>query len=154
MAVIVGESSGVVSGEAAFDLMSNRCDFFEIGEEAGEDVWLQGVVAGDEGQEEFVFNGRLFSKNGGSATLIDGFPKSDPPAGWSKHPDINGDGWELRDEAGETVFGFSKVDNICFVKLGLHNADGAFAAIPGQGGLITNNIKVQIGTGSGAIKIS
>jgi hypothetical protein len=153
MAVIVGERSGVSEGQPAFDLLSNRCDFFEIGQREGEDVWLQGELAGPD--KEFVFNGRLFSADGGHATVIDGFPKSDVADGWTKQQDLDTGGYSLKDQNGETVFGFSVVDTVCYVTVGLHRKDGGFAAIPGQGGLVTDGaITVKIGQGGGAIRIN
>lgn len=151
MAVIVGERSGVSEGEAAFDLLSNRCNFFEIGEQEGDDVWLQGVMAGAEG--EFIFNGRLFSADGAHATVIDGFPKSNVEDGWIKQQNLESEGYTLKDENGETVFGYSVVGPVCYVTVGLHRKDGGFAAVAGQGGLVTDNVTVKIGQGSGSIRI-
>jgi hypothetical protein len=152
MAVIVGERRGVAEGDPAFDLLSNRCKSFEIGEQSGDDVWLQGVLLDPSG--EFVFNGRLFSADGAHATVIDGFPKSDVADGWTKQQNLETNGYTLKDESGETVFGYSVVGSICYVSVGLHHKDGGSAAFPGQGGLVTEKVKVRIGAGAGAIQIS
>jgi hypothetical protein len=102
---------------------------------------------------EPVFNGRLFSADGEHATIIDGFPKSSLATGWTKQQNLETGGYTLKDSNGETVFGYSIKDRVCYVTVGLHSRDGGFAAVPGQGGLVTNNVRVQIGKGSGSIRI-
>lgn len=128
-----------------FHLHSNRCDYFSLGDENGSDVWLEGQIVIGESGPEFIFNGRLFCKNGGQATVIDSFPRADPPTGWTKQPYLDGSGYTLIDANGEIVFGFRVDANVCPVEVGLHKADGSFAAGPGQGGLVVNIAPAMIG---------
>lgn len=147
MALLRGNSINVRPGDPQFDLHTNKCDYFSLGTKQGADVWIEGeIVSGSDGPE-FVFNGRLFCANGGQATVIDSFPKSDPPAGWTKHPRMDGAGYTLMDSQGETVFGFRVEANVCKVELGLHKADGTIAAGPGQGGLLIEISPAMIGRG-------
>ena len=132
-------------GEPQFDVHTNRCDYFLLGTKQGADVWIEGAIVNGAQGPEYIFNGRLFCADGGQATIIDSFPKSDPPAGWSKHPRMDGPGFTLVDAKGETVFGYRVEGNVCTMELGLHKADGTVAAGPGQGGLFVNVTPAMIG---------
>jgi hypothetical protein len=70
--------------------MSNICDYSEIGA-PGDDIWLEGQIV----EEEFIFSGRLFLHDGSAGTIIDGFSKGPVPAGWTKRPRVDGEGYEL-----------------------------------------------------------
>ena len=68
-------------------------DWFELGTRAGTEYWLEAQLVNG---NEFLFNGRLFHPNrpGAAGTVIDNFPKSAAPAGWTKQPMVqSGDGY-------------------------------------------------------------
>ncbi|QNN66046.1 hypothetical protein H9L12_06030 [Sphingomonas rhizophila] len=143
MAVLIGNSFNVMPGQRGFDLLTNRCDYFEIGSSAGEDVWLEGTMAGPDG--DFIFNGRLFHSGGSAGTIIDGFPKA-VPDGWTKRPSQHCEGYDLVDKNGEVIFGYRvSEDGICEVNVSLYRGDGEIAATGGQGGLVTNGVPVRLG---------
>jgi hypothetical protein len=142
MLTLSKNSFGVSPGEKGFDLHSNICDYFEIGLQNGEDVWLQGQIV----EGEFVFNGRIFLRGGSSGTIIDNFPRAELPDGWTKKPNLSSDGYQLEDENGETVFGYEVIGNTCNVQLNLHDANGELAAHGGQGGLVSH-VPALIGRG-------
>ena len=129
-----------------FDFHTNQCDYLALGNPDGLDVWLEGEIVSD----EFVFNGRLFMKNGTSGTVIDNFPKGPTPEGWSQSRSLHEDGYELRDPNGELVFSYRIADKVCFVKVNLYKADGSVAAFGGQGELISY---VPISLGRNGIRI-
>ena len=123
---------GVRPGDRAFDVVNNLVDYFCIGEEKGEDVWLEGQIV----DGEFVFNARLFLRDGKMGTLIDSFPKGPLPDGWQQRPRFDVEGFELLDEDGELIFSYHVDDNLCVVDANLYRANGELAAHSGQGGLV------------------
>jgi hypothetical protein len=82
MILMQGNLFNVRPGEPAFNVHTNLCDYFQIGQRIGDDLWLEGQIIGPE--NEFVFNGRLFSKNGHVGTILDNFPKASAPEGWTR----------------------------------------------------------------------
>ena len=58
-------------GQRAFNVLTNMCDYFQIGRPDDDDVWLEGQIV----EGEFLFNGRLYLHNGQVGTVIDSFPK-------------------------------------------------------------------------------
>lgn len=123
---------GVRPGDRAFSVLTNMCDYFRVGTEDGEDVWLEGQIVDD----DFVFNGRLFMHNGQGGTVIDNFPKSPAPEGWTREPSMDGEGYTLRDPRGELVFSYHVNGKTCVVKLDLYRSNGTPAVHGGQGGLV------------------
>lgn len=133
----------VLPGEPAFNVMSNMCGSFLLGDPHGDDVWLHGDIVGEEA--EFVFNGRLFLADGKGGTVIDNFPKS-VPHGWTRRQRMDESGYELVDARGEVVFGYQVIENgICQVTVNLYRKDGTLAAHPGQGGLVSDGINLGFG---------
>ncbi|MCW0047392.1 hypothetical protein OIU13_12725 [Brevundimonas sp. BT-123] len=124
----------VSPGDRAFNIRSNMCDYFRLGIEDGNDVWLEGRIVGT----EFVFNGRLFLHNGEQGTVIDNFPKGPSPAGWSQRRKGDAEGYELLDDRGEVVFSYHVDDKTCVIDVNLYKADGSLAAHGGQDGLIVH----------------
>lgn len=120
-------------GDPAFNVLTNMCNYFELGISSGEDVWLEGQIV----KGEFVFNGRLYLKNGAHGTLIDSFPKGPVQQGWTQRRKLDVDGYELLDEQGEVIFGFHVDGNICVIDVNLYKANGDLAAHGGQGGIVS-----------------
>ena len=115
-AIMSGNMINVGPGDPAFNVMSNLCDYFEIGEKGGADVWLEGqIVSG-----EFVFNGRIILKDGSHGTVIDNFPKGPTPKGWNQRRNLDVEGYELFDNRGELVFSYTIEDRICSVQMNLY----------------------------------
>lgn len=98
----------------------------------GEDVWLEGKIV----EGEFLFNGRLYLKNGAFGTLIDSFPKGPVQQGWTKRLKL--DGYELLDGQGEVIFGFHMEGKTCVIDVNLYKANGDLAAHGGQGGMVSH----------------
>lgn len=122
-------------GDPCFNILSNLCDYFELGKAEGADVWLEGQVI----EGEHIFNGRLFAADGSSRTIIDNFPNGSVPDGWQQRRRMDVDGYELLDARGETVFSFHVDDQkICHVDVNLYKADRSVAAHSGQGALVTH----------------
>lgn len=145
MAVLVGNSMNYRAGSRGFNLLTNFCDYFELGSESGSDVWLKGEMVGPE--KEFVFNGRLFHKGGQGGVVLDNFPKA-VPEGWTKRPSMDCEGYDLFDDKGELIFGYRVgSDGVCAVDVSLYKEDGVVAATSGQGGLVINEIPATIGRG-------
>ncbi len=82
--------------------MSNLCDYFEIGNRQGDDVWLEGLIV----EGEFLFSGRLYLHDGSMGTIIDTFPKGPTLEGWSQRRRTDSEGYELVDPRGETIFSY------------------------------------------------
>ena len=140
--LIKNSSFGVRPGDAAFSVLTNKCDYFRIGTEHGDDVWLEGkIVEGD-----FIFNGRIFMHNGEGGTVIDNFPKGPAPEGWTREPRTDGDGYTLRDPRGELVFSYKVHGKTCVVDLDLYRSNGQPAVHGGQGGLVVN-VPMMLGRG-------
>lgn len=114
-----------------FDFMGNKVPGFELGVEAGDDVWLQGKVI----EGEFIFNGRLFLQDQKGGTIIDNFPKGDPQPGWKKKLNLDGSGYVLVDKNDEVIFAYRIMGDTCRVDISLYRADGSIAATAGQGGV-------------------
>jgi hypothetical protein len=114
-------------GQAAFEIATNLCDQFELGARAGEDYWLEANLVDG---KDFVFNGRLFlpDHETEAGTIIDNFPKSPAPMGWTKRPRADGDGYELVSPDDTVIFGYRIVDNICHVTVNIYAADGDIVA--------------------------
>lgn len=143
MTNLVRNSCNWQPGMRGFDLLTNMCDYFEIGSKAGEDVWLEGQMVGPDG--EYLFNGRLFHRGGHGGVVIDSFPKA-VPDGWTKRPSLDGDGYDLIDDQGELIFGYRiRPDGVCAVSLSLYKEDGTVAATSGQGGLVIEGVQAMIG---------
>jgi hypothetical protein len=116
----------VAEGAPAFLIASSLCNYFELGEKAGSDYWLEGEIAA---ATDFVFNGRLFLPGGSaSGTIIDNFPKGPAPDGWTKRPLLTGEGYEL--VAGEvSLFGYEVLtDRVCKVAVKIFAMDGQVVA--------------------------
>lgn len=144
MAIITGQNRMVPIGQPAFNVLSNICDYFELGTREGMDLWLEGDIVGPEG--EFVFNGRLFLPDGRAGTVIDNFPKGPVESGWTTRRSLNHDGYELVDQNNEVIFAFRVDENkLCHVVVNLYRADGVLAAHGGQDSLVTKGISVRIG---------
>jgi hypothetical protein len=114
-------------GQPAFEIATNLCDQFELGTQASEDYWLEATLADG---REFIFNGRLFLPDHATeaGTIIDNFPKSPAPIGWTKRPRTDGDGYELVSPDGTVIFGYRIVDNVCHVTVNIYAADGDIVA--------------------------
>jgi hypothetical protein len=120
-------------GDPALCISTNICDWFELGEPAGQDYWLEGEVVDD----EFIFNGRLFLPGIAQAgTIIDNFPKGPTPTGWTKRPRVDEEGYEL-ESGGNILFGYRVADialpggktaRICFVTVNIYSAGGDLVA--------------------------
>src|SRR3990167_5895442 len=105
-------------GDPAFLISTNLCDYFELGDRAGVDYWLEGLIVGP--PPEFVFNGRIYVKGHGQGTIIDNFPRGPTPSGWTKRALLNGNGYELV-SGNETLFGFEELPgHICRVTVNLY----------------------------------
>jgi hypothetical protein len=143
--VNAGNWVNVAPGDPAFNIMSNMCDFFELGAKTGDDLWLVGEIIGPE--REFIFNGRLFLSDGRVGTVIDSFPRS-VPKGWTRRQALAAEGYDLVDDNGDVLFGY-RVDanHVCHVTVNLYRADGSLAAHGGQAGLVTHGLSVRIGRG-------
>lgn len=139
--LFAGNWIGVRPGDPAFNVLSNMCDYFEIGQRDGDDVWLEGQIV----QGEFIFNGRLYLQGGQMGTVIDNFPKGPVQNGWSQRRRLDGDGYELLDQNGERVFAYQIRDNVCLVDMALYNATGELAAHSGQGGFVVHVKPVRMG---------
>jgi len=145
VAVLIGNSCNFPPGYKGFNLLSNLCDYFEIGSKAGDDIWLEGEMVGP--GQEYLFNGRLYHSDGMAGEIIDSFPKA-VPAGWTKRKSLDCEGYDLIDHNGELVFGYRINENgVCDVQVSLHRADGTIAAAAGQGGLVTQGVPVMVGRG-------
>ena len=76
--ILAGNLINVRPGEPAFAVSTNLCDWFELGDRAGTDYWLEGNIVGS---GEFVFNGRLYLPSAGVAGTINDltgqFPEPD-----------------------------------------------------------------------------
>lgn len=129
-----GNWINVRPGEPAFNLMSNMCDYFEIGNEAGDDVWLEGQVL----DGEFLFNGRLVLHDGSSGTVIDNFPRGERLDGWSQRRRVDVEGYELVDPRGEVIFSYRVEDHVCMVDVSLYQRNGELAATAGQDGIVSH----------------
>jgi hypothetical protein len=103
----------------------------------GDDIWLEGQIIGPE--NEFVFNGRLFSQLGHVGTIFDNFPRASMPGGWTRRVSPLHDGYDLVGANGETIFAY-RVDanRICHITVDLYTANGSLAAHGGQGALVTH----------------
>jgi len=135
----------LTGGAPSFNVASNYVPRFTIGSPEGDDVWLRGELVGDDRQP--VFSGHLFLSDGSAGTVIDNFPKGPTPNGWTKRQRLNGAGYELVDDEGRILFGFS-IDEygICDVTVNLYDMDGeTVATANGQDGLITNGAAVGMG---------
>ena len=122
---------GVMPGQPAFNILSNFCNYFEIGRREGEDVWLEGQIV----QGEFLFNGRLYLPSGELGTVIDNFPKSPAPKGWKQRRRLDAVGYELLDQNDERLFAYHIEGPVCVVDVNLTRSNGELAAHPGQGGI-------------------
>lgn len=125
-----------------FSVLTNLCDYFRLGNEDGDDIWLEGQVL----DGEFIFNGRLYLKDGSYGTLIDSFPKGSTLEGWSQRRRLDVEGFELVDPAGEVIFSFRVDGLICSVDVSLYKKDGTLAAHGGQGGLVSH-VPTMLGRG-------
>jgi len=113
-------------GDPAFIVSTNVCDWFELGQRAGQDYWLEGVILRP---TEFVFNGRLFLPDASEhGTIIDNFPKGPTPTGWIKRQRADGAGYELVSIAGKSIFGFLIEGPLCKVTANIYAANGALVA--------------------------
>jgi hypothetical protein len=130
----------VQPGDPAFNIMTNLCSYFELGEPKGDDVWLEGQII----ETEFVFNGRLFLHDGGQGTLIDNFPKGPTPSGWSQTRRLDAPGYQLFDNRGQLVFSYGITGKVCIVDVNLYKADGSLAAHGGDDGLIVQ-VRTKLG---------
>lgn len=130
----------VKPGDPAFNVLTNMCNYFQLGVPAGDDVWLEGEVV----EGEFVFNGRLYLHNGNVGTVIDSFPKGPTPDGWTQRRKPEVEGYELLDGRGEVVFSYHVEGSTCVVDVNLYKKDGTLAAHGGQGGLVAH-VPVMIG---------
>lgn len=137
-----GNWINVQPGDPEFLLMSNHCDYFEIGEKGGNDIWLEGIIV----DGEHIFNGRIYLHDKGMGTIVDTFPKGPTPTGWTKRPRLDSEGYELLDSRGEVVFSYKVNGKSCTVEVNLYSADGTIAAHGGQGGFVAH-VPVMIGRG-------
>jgi hypothetical protein len=112
-------------GEPAFEIATNLCDWFELGIRDGNDYWLEGQIVGD---GEFLFNGRLFLRNGTAGTIIDNFPRGPMPEGWTRRQRVDEEGYELISNDGVVLFGYRVHDKICHVAVNLYAVDGEIVA--------------------------
>jgi len=133
-AIMRGNLINVTPDGPAFNVMTNLCDYFQIGERDGDDIWLEGVII----DGEFIFNGRLYLSDGSMGTVIDTFPKGPTLEGWSQRRRLDQEGYELIDPRGEVVFSYLVEGNICTVDVNLYKSNGDIAAHGGQSGLVTN----------------
>lgn len=124
----------VRKGDRAFNILSNMCDYFQLGLESSGDIWLEGKIV----EGEFIFNARLFLHDGDYGTLIDNFPKGPTPQGWTQNRRLDCEGFELLDNRGETVFKYHVDENVCHIDVNLFKADKTLAAHGGQGGLVSH----------------
>lgn len=117
----------VQAGQPALEIATNLCDWLELGTREGTDYWLEGQIVNG---GEFLFNGRLFIPNSGNAagTVIDNFPKSAAPQGWTKRPRADGNGYELVSSDGTILFGYRVDGRICHVTASIYAADGDIVA--------------------------
>lgn len=135
-----GNSFNVRPGQPAFNVLTNMCDYFQLGVRAGNDVWLEGEIV----EGEFIFNGRLYLKDGQLGTVIDSFPKGPTENGWTQRRKADADGYELLDDREEVIFSYHVEGSTCVIDVNLYKADGSLAAHGGQGGLVSH-IPVQLG---------
>lgn len=136
MSLYMGGNVVLGGGGKVFNIHSNLTPSFEIGNSKGGDVWLEGSIV----DGEFLFNGRLYLKDGSFGTVIDSFPKGVTPGGWSQNRLLDVEGYQLIDKEGEIVFAYHVEGNICFVDVNLYNSAGELVATGGQGGLVIHGI--------------
>jgi hypothetical protein len=133
--IMSGNWINVRPGDPALSIGTNVCEWFELGNRAGSDYWLEAAIVGG---NEFLFNGRIFLANGSAAgTVIDNFPKGPTPNGWTKRPRADGTGYELVSD-GTVLFGYrvvgvpipgrSTASSICFVTVNIYNSKGELVA--------------------------
>ncbi len=60
--IMGGNWLNVRPGDPAFNVMSNMCDYFELGSRNGDDLWLTGDIVGE--AREFVLTGVCSSPTG------------------------------------------------------------------------------------------
>jgi hypothetical protein len=142
-----GNWINVRRGDRAFNVLTNMCDYFELGQSDSDDIWLEGQIV----EGEFIFNGRLYTADGQVGTVIDGFPKAVAPDGWTQRKRLDVEGYKLVDANDEAIFSYRVEDNICSVDVNLFQADGTLAAHGGQAGLIAH---VPTRLGRGGIQVS
>jgi hypothetical protein len=124
--------------------MSNRCNYFELGNADGDDLWLEGKII----DGEFIFNGRLFMHDGSQGVVIDSFPKAEVLSGWSQERRMDAEGYRLIDPRGETVFSYFVEGTTCKVDASLYKKSGELAVTAGQDGLVAINIIGKLGKGA------
>ena len=128
-----------------FDIGSNQTPFFQIGLKQGDDLWLQGELAGP--NEEFLFNGRLFVPgNINTGTIIDNFPKGPAPNGWYIRKFADQEGYELVSNDSEIVlFGFRVQGQLCIVTTNLIDKNGNIAVETNNMSLCVYGFPVRLG---------
>jgi hypothetical protein len=144
-------------GQPALVISTNITDCFELGRQQGTDYWLEAKVV----DGEFLFNGRLFlsqaERSAGTrsaGTIIDNFPKGPAPAGWTRHPHVDEEGYDLKSDV--TLFGYRVVpwqipgthiqSRLCLVTVNIYAADGGVVAesLPDQ--FLLHRSPANIGT--------
>lgn len=116
----------VQPGDPAFVIATNVCDWFELGSKQGADYWLEGQIVGN---DEFLFNGRLFLPEAAvGGTIIDSFPHGPAPRGWVKRPRADDLGYDLVSQDGIVLFGYRVENHLCVVTVNLYAADGGLVA--------------------------
>ena len=124
---------------------SSLTPYFEIGQQSGTEVWLEGALAGPE--EEFVFNGRLFVPGHHQVgTVIDNFPVGPAPAGWFIRKHVDNDGYDLvRPVTNEVLFGYIVRGNMCYVTTNLYSQSGKLVVRATSDGLEISGIALKLG---------
>ena len=113
-----------------FNIHSNQVRGFEIGEEGVTAYYLSGEVVGQDEEEEFLFNGKLFLPNAEpGGIIIDSFPKAEAPQGWEKRHSIDPVGWDLvHRNTGTVILGFRERGDICDVTTNVYDENGEVVA--------------------------
>lgn len=127
-----------------FYMGGNLCGKFQIGDEKL-GYWLRGQMVGDD--LEPVFNGKLYLPNGnGGGVIIDNFPKAATPDGWTRHQSSARDGYDLKNDAGEIIFGYRLRGNSCHVITNLYDDKGEkVASASDHSGLLVHKGPFWIG---------
>lgn len=72
----------------------------------------------------------------GVGTIIDNFPKSPTPYGWTKRPRVGDDGYDLVSDEAAILFGYKIESGDCLVTVNIYSADGQLMVESLPGGLL------------------
>ena len=126
-----------------FLIGSNLISRFKIGDEKL-GYWLTGQFVGEDLTP--LFSGKLYLPSGvAGGTIIDNFPKAADPGGWTRAPAVGQEGYDLKNDAGEILFGYRIAGNVCRVVTNVYDDKGELAASASDGGLIVRKGPAQIG---------